>query len=374
MKSIYLDNHATTRIDPRVLEAMMPYLTECYGNPSSRTHRYGWQAEEALETAREQVAALINAEPDQIIFTSGATESNNIVLHKIVSQGGNIISSGIEHSSIKVALEDNWHADTIITKSDGLVDLNDFRHLLDTADSDICGVFIMKVNNEIGTIQPVRTVKGVVPWYTFVHSDMAQALGKIKIDVKDSKVDSASFSAHKIYGPKGVGALYVADPDKIVPLFPGTSHEFGLRPGTQNVPGIVGFGKACEIMSKEHDLVNSKILNLRKVFCECLQEMVPDITIHNFSHAVANTVSLAVPCTNMDVFMSDLEPYVAVSFGSACMSLHNEQSYVLKAVSIPEEEIYRSLRIGIGRFNTEEEITLAAIYIRDALRVANTED
>jgi cysteine desulfurase len=371
MKPIYLDNHATTQVDPRVLKAMMPYFTEYYGNPSSRTHRYGWKAEEAIEQAREQVALLINAEPNQIIFTSGATESNNIAIH---NSGPEHIMSAIEHSSIKNVV--SVGTEEIKVNKDGIIDLDHLRSFFlgDNNFSEIDCVFIMKVNNEIGTVQPVRTVKNIVSWYTNVHSDMAQALGKIKVDVKDSRVDSASFSSHKIYGPKGVGALYIKEPEQFGPLIRGGSQEFGLRAGTQNVPGIVGFGKACEIVRKDPDYLNSHIKDMRDFLCHRLRSTIPNILIRNFPHAVSNTVSVAIPCKNMDMFMAELEPDVSVSFGSACMSTHNAQSYVLKAVSVPEEEILRTIRIGIGRFNTMEEMEIAAYHIRKAVVMGNSEE
>ena len=365
MKPIYLDNHATTRIDPRVLEAMMPYLTEEYGNPSSRTHRYGWQAEEAIEKAREQVALLINADSNQIIFTSGATESNNMAIN---SNSEDCLLSAIEHSSIKNTVN-KIYADEIKVDKNGIVELSHLKTLLFPLKEDyITCVYIMMVNNEIGTIQPIKEVSKILPSHIMLHSDMAQALGKVKIDVQDLGISSASFSSHKIYGPKGVGALYMKDPNRFYSLITGGSHEFGLRAGTQNVPGIVGFGKACEILYYEPD---NNIKDLRHLLCSNLRD-IPNVIIHDFPNAVPNTVNFAVPCKNMDVFMAALEPNVSVSFGSACMSQHNSQSYVLRAVSIPEEEILRSIRIGIGRFNTPDDMALAASYIEDAILAANS--
>lgn len=367
MNPIYLDNHSTTQTDPRVLEAMLPYFTDKYGNPASRTHRYGWESEEAIESAREQLASLINADSNQIIFTSGATESNNMVINHF--NDGQYLSSSIEHSSIKSVLPD-WLVDEIYTNKDGQADLDHMLELLHETSYDFDIAFVMAVNNEIGTIQPVKTVRGLIG-HTKIHSDMAQALGKINIDVQDLDVDFASFSAHKIYGPKGVGALYIKKPEGFKSLIQGGNHEFGLRAGTPNVPAIVGFGKACEIIQKESIFqATSKIQSLNAALKSKLRELVPDIIIHEFPKAVPNTVHVAVPCKDMDTFMSSLEPNVSVSFGSACMSLHDATSYVLKAVGIPDEEIFRSIRMGIGKFNTQEEMELAAYHIARAVKKA----
>jgi len=364
-KPIYLDNHATTQIDPRVLDAMMPYLTERYGNPSSRTHRYGWQAEEAIEHARDQVASLINADSNQIIFTSGATESNNMAIH---NRGDDSVMSAIEHSSIKNTLNDLF-VDEVNVGTDGIINLDHLKSLLYPLwdqHKDIMCVFAMMVNNEIGTIQPLKEISEMLPEYTWLHSDMAQALGKVKIDVQYLNVDSASLSSHKIYGPKGVGALYMKKPSKWMPFIYGGSQEFDLRSGTQNVAGIVGFGKACELLMEGP---NPRIKALRNLLNDELKMLVPDISIHEFPNAIDNTLHMAIPCKNMDLFMSELEPNVSVSFGSACMSAHDAQSYVLKAIGIPEEEILRSIRIGIGRFNTEEEMIQTASYISEAVKI-----
>jgi cysteine desulfurase len=370
MKPIYLDNFATTRLDQRVLEAMMPYLTEEYGNPSSRTHRYGWKAEEAIENAREQVARLINADSNQIIFTSGATEANMMAVNN--GYQDSFLMSAIEHSSIKNSVEENWGEEIRINKK-GVVDLNHIKYLLDgkqQSHNETEDIFVMMVNNEIGTIQPIKAIREMAPWHASIHSDMAQALGKVKIDVQDLNVDSASFSSHKIYGPKGIGAIYIKEPENFRSLIRGGNQEFGMRAGTQNVPGIVGFGKACEIVTNVDNGSHIKFLN--DLFKEKLKELVPNIVIHKFSNTVAGAVNVAVPCKDMDVFMTVLEPNVAVSFGSACMSLHNASSYVLKAVSIPEEEILRSIRIGIGKYNTSEEMEQAAQHIAYAVKISNT--
>jgi cysteine desulfurase len=345
---------------------MMPYLTEEYGNPASRTHRYGWKAEEAVENARDQIARLINADSNQIIFTSGATESNNMAINNIADCQH--FMSAIEHSSVRNVIDD-WRTDEIRVTKNGVVDLNYLKDMIDLAHKkhDIDAIFVMMVNNEIGTIQPVKAVKEMAPWKTKVHSDMAQALGKIKIDVQELDVDCASFSSHKIYGPKGVGAIYIKEAEVATPFVCGGGHEFGLRAGTPNVPGIVGFGRACEILMEETDDIKPLSILLKSK----LKKLVPNVVIHEFPNAVDHAVHVAVPTKDMDIFMAVLEPNVSVSFGSACMSLHDANSYVLQAVSIPEEEILRSIRIGIGRFNTEEEMELAAQYIAKAAEISN---
>jgi cysteine desulfurase len=354
---IYLDNNATTPIDPRVLKAMLPYLKRFYGNPSSRSHPYGWNAEEAVDNAREQVAKLINANPNEIIFTSGATESNNMVFYTYRDK--TVYISGIEHSSV---YESSKHFCNCFPISN----INDFIKLYDTLSSSL--ISVMLVNNEIGTIQPVKKLRDKYPQIP-IHSDMAQALGKMKIDVKDLGVDYASFSAHKLYGPKGVGALYVKDEAEISRLIYGGGQEFGLRAGTLNVPGIVGFGKACEIAMEEDD--ESHVLKLSQILYHNLSKFIPNIIFHDFQPKIANNLHMAIPCKDMDLFMSELSKNVAISLGSACMSLENKPLRVLKAINLSEDEANRSIRIGIGRFNTKREMKLAAHYISKAIDFAN---
>jgi cysteine desulfurase len=358
---IYLDNNATTRIDPLVLSEMMPYLTGLYGNPSSRHHSFGWKAEEAIEHAREQVAALINANPHEIIFTSGATESNNMALKCTNSQ--KIIITSIEHSSILKPCEwlkaNGCHVSMMSVGSDGIV-------IADRMPVDADLTSVMLANNETGVIQPVEKFRKLFDHVRF-HSDMAQALGKISIDVKELDVDYASFSGHKIYGPKGVGALYIKDgtDNHISPLLHGGGHEKGLRAGTQNVPAIVGFGKACEIAKQRLEDDQWFIKTLKYELRNHLLDRL-GFSINFYGETVPQLpgcLCFSLTCDNMDVFMTRLCQDVAVSSGSACLSFSGSISYVLTAMGVPEDEVKRSIRVSIGRFNTKEDIRKASDYI-----------
>jgi cysteine desulfurase len=360
---IYLDHHATTPLDPRVLEAMMPYFKECYGNPSSRNHKFGWDAEEAVEKAREQIAKLINCNPHQIIFTSGATESNNMVLRN--NSIKSIITSSIEHSSIIETYNHlkNIHKAVLSVNDNGIINIDQLKFL---PRPDL--ISVMFVNNEIGTIQDIGKIGNeLLEPGTLLHSDMAQALGKISVDVKKLNVDFASFSAHKIYGPKGVGALFVKNFDSIQPLLHGGKQEHGYRPGTLNVPAVVGFGKACEIIDYElEDIQNTLSDN-----AECLMDQlfqIPGIKYHNFSPQVPGCIHVALPCDNISLLLSMLANDVAFSTGSACMSINNEPSRVLEAIQLPEEEATRSVRICVGKFNTFDELRNAANLIKQAVK------
>lgn len=362
---IYLDNHATTPVDPRVLDAMLPYLKNSYGNPASRSHPYGWAAEEAVDTAREQVARLINANPNEIIFTSGATEANNMVFQTYAHQL--VYISALEHSSIIESAKHFCRHQEIFSDPNGITDVETLKDLL--AEERCALISVMTVNNEIGTIQPIDKLKKVCPSIPF-HSDMAQALGKVRVNIKELGVEYASFSAHKVYGPKGVGALYIKDGSSILRLMHGGGQEFGLRAGTLNVPGIVGFGKACEIVMNEFHSNEWDILTNAELLASLLDEKIPGIIFHDFEPKVANNLHIVVPCEDMDMFMAKLSENVAVSSGSACMSLENKPSRVLEAINISEEEAMRSVRIGVGRFNTKEEMNLAAQYIAEAVEFA----
>ena len=359
---IYLDNHATTKIDPLVLSEMMPYLTELYGNPSSRYHSFGWEAERAVENAREQVAKLINADPHEIIFTSGATESNNMVIK--CTKSSNIVTTYIEHSSILKPIA--AFADHVIKLNVGY----DGVFTVCYCDREIDFVSVMLANNETGVIQPISNLKESFP-NAKIHSDMAQALGKIPINIKDLDVDYASFSGHKLYGPKGVGALYIKDgtDNCIFPLLHGGGHEKGLRAGTQNVPSIVGFGKACELAKQRLDSDYWYIKTLKHQFYNCLLFRLGGDLIKFYGESAPNLpgcLCFSLKCGNMDVFLTELGKNVAISSGSACLSLSGSTSYVLTAMQIPEEEIKKSIRVSIGRFNTESEILEAVDYIVDA--------
>lgn len=367
---IYLDHHATTPLDPRVLEAMLPYLKNLYGNPSSRTHKFGWDAEDAVETAREKVAKLINCSPHQIIFTSGATESNNVVFKQ--KSFKSIITSLIEHSSIIDTckyLKDERHLAFLRPNSNSVVDVD---HLKTLPQPDL--ISLMLVNNETGTIQDVARIGNVLKEPdTLLHSDMAQAAGKISIDVEKLNVDFASLSAHKIYGPKGVGALYIREFSSLEPLIHGGKQEYGKRAGTLNVPAIVGFGKACEIANDELNYIRKKLCENAECLYEKLVMRLPGTKHHDFYPQVPGTLHISLPCDDMTHLLGILSNDVAISMASACMSINNEPSRVLKAVGMPDEESKRSVRICVGKYNTFDELQKAADFIIKAVHVVNTE-
>jgi cysteine desulfurase len=368
LKPIYLDNHAATRIDPRVLEAMMPYLEEEYGNPASQSHSYGWRAQEALEEARQRVARLMGAEPHEIVFTSGATESNNMVLRGAAVR--RIVFSPIEHKSVLVPAE----ASHVRTQR-----LDVDRHGMAAAIpaavegmSDSGLVSLMGANNEVGTLQPLFLLAEMKECGArfLLHSDMAQMLGKERFDVGSLRLDFASVSAHKIHGPKGVGALYVSDRarDRLSRLMLGGRQENGLRPGTVNVPGAVGFGKACELAASEMDAERIRIRGMRNRLESLLSDAIPGMEVYGHpERRLAGNLCAHLPCADMTRFMAFLEQEVALSTGSACGGFSSAKSHVLKAMGVPEEKAKSVIRIGIGRFNTVEEMDMAADAIVRAL-------
>lgn len=373
MKSIYLDNHATTSVDPRILEVMLPWFTKQFGNSSSRSHPYGWQAEEAVEVAREQVANLINANSYEIIFTSGATEANNWVVKGVCK---NTLTSTIEHKSILQPCDFIKSKGILLKKvrvdNSGTIDISDF---FDKLDADIKFVTIMMANNEVGSIQPIEEIGDAIRLKDILfHSDISQAVGKINIDVNKLGINSASLSAHKMYGPKGIGALYINEnlKHKISTLIHGGGQEFGMRAGTLNVPAIVGFGKMCEILKMEMDEDSKRILKLKNMMEEKLTNAIPEIKVHKSSNRLPGNLHLYLPCNNIDLFMSLLAEKVSVSFGSACMSSSIHKSHVLKAMGVNQDEINKSIRIGIGKFNTEEEIKKATEEIIWTFNIVNS--
>lgn len=368
-RPIYLDNHATTQIDPRVVEAMMPYLTEKYGNPSSKTHTFGCDAQAAVEVAREIIAESINAQSSEIIFTSGATESNNLVLHNRTK----ILTSAVEHSSVynicrKKSLDKTGEVLEVRVNRDCEISLGHAKQLSQLMEPEI--VSVMLANNEVGTIQPIKELRRLFP-NALIHSDMAQALGKIPIDVKDLGVDFASFSAHKVYGPKGIGALYVSAraQDKIQPLMIGGSQEVGLRPGTLNVPAIVGFGKACEIIDLDEE--PQRIKRLRSMFFNAFiykLSVLPDW--YGTEDNLPGNLNVAIPVKNMDMFKTIVGQRIIYSFGSACNS-GEHPSRILQAMGVPEKDMETSIRLCFGRFNTEEEVQEAADIVCQAIIATN---
>lgn len=362
---IYMDNNATTRVDPRVLEAMLPCFTERYGNAASRNHSFGWAADEAVDLAREQVAGLIGASPREIVFTSGATESNNLALKGVAAmyrdRGNHLVTAVTEHKAVldpARRLEREGFTVTFLPVDQyGRVSPEQVAAAL--TDRTIL-VSIMAANNEIGTLQPLTAIgrlckeRGVL-----FHSDATQAVGKIPIDVEAMGIDLLSLSAHKMYGPKGVGALYVRRRDprvRLEPLFDGGGHERGLRSGTLNVPGIVGLGKACDLCREEMSAEAVRLTVLRDRLQAGMQEQLEDVFLNGHpGERLPGTVNLSFAYVEGEALMMGIKD-VAGSSGSACTSASVEPSYVLRALGIGDDLARGSLRFGLGRFNTEEEV------------------
>jgi len=363
---IYMDNHATTAVDKRVLEAMLPYFSEKFGNAASRNHSFGWEAEEAVDKARGQIAALINAKPKEIIFTSGATESDNLAIKGVVEfyreKGNHVITCVTEHKAVldscKV-LERTGKATVTYLRVDkyGMVDPEDVRRAI--TDKTVL-ISIMYANNEVGTIHPIAEIgriakdKGVI-----FHCDAVQAVGKIPVDVEKDNIDLLSLSGHKIYGPKGVGGIYVRSKGprvRIIPQMDGGGHERGMRSGTLNVTGIVGLGKACEVAQADMAEESRRLTELRTKLQAGIFERLDEVYLngHPTQRLPGNlNVSFAyVEGESLLMGMND----VAVSSGSACTSATLEPSYVIRALGIDEELAHSSIRFGLGRFNTEEEV------------------
>ena len=369
---IYMDNHATTPLDPRVLAAMMPYFTDKFGNAASRNHSFGWEAEEAVENGRKQVADLIGATAKEIIFTSGATESDNIALkgaaEMYAEKGDHIITTAIEHKAILDSAswleQRNIRVTYLPVGRDGLIDLEQLEQAM--TDRTIL-VSVMAANNEIGTVQPIREIGALTRKRGILfHTDAVQAAGKIKLDVDDMNIDIMSLSAHKIYGPKGIGALYVRRKGprvRLTPVVHGGGHERGMRSGTLNVPGIVGFGKACEICAKEMESENTRFRALRDRLKERIMSQLDEAYINgSMEHRLPNNLNISFAYVEGESLMMGLKD-VALSSGSACTSASLEPSYVLKALGVGEELAHSSIRFGLGRFNTEEEVDYVAAKI-----------
>lgn len=375
---IYLDNHATTPMDPRVLEAMLPFFTEHFGNAASRTHPYGWRADEAVETARKQVAGLIGAKAKEIVFTSGATESDNLALKGVArarrDRGRHIVTSALEHKAVldscRALEKEGFEVTVVAPDQGGVVAAEQIEAALR---DDTILVSLMWVNNEIGTVQPVREVGALcrargVPF----HVDAVQGLSVLPFDVEAMNVDLASLSAHKMYGPKGVGALYVRRRPKIdvVPLIDGGGHERGLRSGTLNVPGIVGFGQACELAKAERDLERERVGALRDRLWTLLEAGVTGIVRHGRAPQHPGNLSVGLPHVDAESLLLATNREVALSSGSACTSATLEPSHVLRAISVPHDLARSSVRFGVGRMNTEADIERAAqVIIAEAERL-----
>jgi cysteine desulfurase len=361
---IYMDNNATTPVDPRVVEAMLPYFNEVFGNAASRSHSFGWTAERAVEQAREQVGALIGASGKEIVWTSGATESDNLAIkgaaefHK--DRGNHIITAQTEHKAVldtcKRLEKDGFEVTYLPVLKDGRVEPESVRAAM--TDRTIL-VSIMLANNEIGTVNPVDEIGAVAKERgALFHIDAVQGVGKVPFDVNASRADLVSLSAHKMYGPKGVGALYVRRKPRvrITALIDGGGHERGMRSGTLNVPGIVGFGKAAEIARLEMPVEAARLLALRERLRKGIESQVDHTYINgSLEHRLPGSLNISFAYVEGEAMMMGLKD-VAVSSGSACTSASLEPSYVLRAVGVEEELAHTSIRFGLGRFNTEEEV------------------
>lgn len=354
---IYLDNHATTPVDPRVAEALLLHMTERFGNASSKSHSFGWDAQAAVEQAREQVAALIGAEPDEIVFTSGATESNNIALKGARSRGDHFITSPIEHPSVTDTLEyletQGCRVTYLPVDDRGLVDPADVEAAIT---DETALISVMAANNEVGTIQPLEKIAAVAAEHrVWLHTDATQAVGKVPFSVEG--IALAALTGHKIYGPKGCGALYVRNGIELPAQQHGGGQERAMRPGTLNVPGIVGLGLACELCGMDDHARDGA---LRDRLLHRLSAAIPDLLLNGHPELrLPQNLHVSIPGVSCAQLMAAV-PEVAVSAGAACASGDVEPSHVLKAMGFDAERAGSSIRFGIGRFNTEEEIDRAA--------------
>jgi len=378
-KAVYMDSHATTPVDPRVLDAMLPYFTDVFGNAASRSHPFGWEAEKAVEDAREEIARLLNARPKEIIFTSGATESDNLAIKGVVEfyreKGNHVVTAVTEHKAVLdtcKALERKGLARVTYLPVDeyGMVDPDDVR---DAVTDETVLVSIMFANNEVGTINPIGEIgritreKGVL-----FHTDAVQGVGKLALDVEAMNIDLLSMSAHKMYGPKGIGALYVRSRGprvRLAPIIDGGGHERGFRSGTLNVPGIVGFGKACELCRVGMADEAQRMLRLRERLHAGLFSQLDEIFLNghpvhrlpgnlnvSFSYVEGESLLMGLNGSTHPIVVGQSPAAIAVSSGSACTSATLEPSYVLKALGVGDDLAHTSIRFGLGRFNTEEEV------------------
>ncbi len=374
---IYFDNHATTKCDPKVVEAMIPYFTEHYGNAASRNHAYGWVAEEAVEKSRKQIAALIGATPKEIIFTSGATESNNLALKGVAEmyaeKGNHIITAATEH---KAVLDTTKHLEKqgcrityLPVMADGRIDLDMLREAI--TDKTIL-VSIMYANNEIGVVQPVREISKICKERgVLFHTDAVQAVGKIPVNVIEDGIDLLSLTAHKIYGPKGVGALYVRRKGPRVQLaaqMDGGGHERGMRSGTLNVPAIAGLGEACELCNKELTAEMARLGFLRDKLKNKIMSELDEVYVNgSLEHRLPGNLNISFAYVEGESLLMGIND-IAVSSGSACTSATLEPSYVLKALGAGDDLAHSSIRFGLGRFNTEAEVDYVAKRVIDVVK------
>ncbi|MER2997745.1 IscS subfamily cysteine desulfurase [Pontibacter populi] len=372
---IYLDNNATTPLDPRVLDAMMPYLTNKFGNAASRNHAFGWHAEEAVDYAREQIASLINCSPKEIIFTSGATESDNLAIKGVfemyATKGNHIITATTEH---KAVLDTCKHIEKLGGKvtylkvnEKGLIDLKELEEAI--TDKTIL-ISIMYANNEVGVIQPIREISAIAKKHgVLFFTDATQAVGKIPVDVEADGIDLMAFSGHKMYGPKGVGALYVRRKNprvKVTAQMDGGGHERGMRSGTLNVTGIVGLGKACELAKQEMEADTARISAMRDRLEKELLTIEESYVNGSVEHRLPHVTNISFKYVEGEGLMMGVKD-IAVSSGSACTSASLEPSYVLKALGLSDDLAHSSLRFGFSRFTTDEEVDYAINHVKEAV-------
>nr|WP_068815317.1 IscS subfamily cysteine desulfurase [Phormidesmis priestleyi] len=376
-RPIYLDNQATTPVDDRVLAAMLPYFTERFGNPSSVGHIYGWEAEAAIKQAREILASAIHASPEEIIFTSGATEANNLAIKGVAEsyfdRGRHIITLQTEHNAVldpcHYLRSLGFDVTFLPVESDGLIDLN----LLEkTLRSDTILVSVMAANNEIGVLQPLEAIGDLCHAHQVLfHTDAAQAIGKIPLDVEAMHIDLMSLTAHKVYAPKGIGALYVRRRNprvQIAPQIHGGGHERGLRSGTLYPPQIVGFAKAVELAIAEMSSESQRLTELRDRLWQRVSQLDGIQLNGHATQRLPGNLNISIKGIDGQALLLGVQPMIAVSSGSACTSAKIEPSHVLRALGLPDELAYASMRFGIGRFNTVEEVDRAADVVIETVR------
>ncbi|MFB3916479.1 MAG: IscS subfamily cysteine desulfurase [Terriglobales bacterium] len=374
---IYMDNHATTPVDPRVMEEMLPYFTEKFGNAASRNHSFGWEAEQAVDHARARIARLIGAKPNEIIFTSGATESDNLAIKGVAEmyreKGDHVITCVTEHKAVldscKRLAKHGLRVTFLPVQKDGRIDLDQLKNAMD--DKTIL-VTIMSANNEIGVLQPIEEIgklcheRGVL-----FHCDATQSLGKVPIDVEKQNIDLMSISAHKMYGPKGIGALYVRRRNprvQLVPLIDGGGHERGMRSGTLAVQQIVGLGKACEVAMQDMPVESCRLAGLRDRLRAKIEAGLDEVYINgSMEHRLPGNLNMSFAYVEGESLLMGLKD-IAVSSGSACTSATLQPSYVLKALGTGDELAHSSIRFGLGRFNTEAEVDYVAERVTEVVQ------
>lgn len=373
---IYLDNNATTPCDPRVVETMIPYFTQNFGNAASRNHSFGWVAEEAVDYAREQIAALIGADPKEIILTSGATEADNLAIKGVfemyAAKGNHIITTTIEHKAVLDTCKhlEKQGADVTYLEVDneGMINLQELEKAITPKTILIA---VMYANNEIGTINPMREIANIAKKHgVLLMSDAVQAVGKIPVDVNKDGIDLMAFTAHKMYGPKGVGALYVRRKNprvKVTAQMDGGGHERGMRSGTLNVPGIVGFGKACEICRLEMAADTERIVKLRNRLEEGMLKVEESYLNGHKTNRLPHVANISFKHVEGEGLLMGINKHIALSSGSACTSASLEPSYVLKALGLGDDLAHSSLRFGLSRFSTEEEVDYTIKAVTDTV-------